>query len=128
MRGARSEEAYFNLEEDGLIYPEVELHGREVLIGKTSPPRFLSEPTDFMTPQRVRESSLTVRHGEKGTVDSVMLSETENGSRIARIRVRDQRIPSWATSLPAGTARKGSLATSSPRRGCPSPPLASSRT
>ena len=39
VRGARSEDAYFNLEEDGLIYPEVELRGREVLIGKTSPAR-----------------------------------------------------------------------------------------
>ena len=93
VRGARSEEAYFYLEEDGLIYPEIDLNGKEVLIGKTSPPRFLAEPTDFLSPQKVRESSLTVRHGEKGTVDSVMLSETENGSRIARIRVRDQRVP-----------------------------------
>ncbi|MEA3458422.1 MAG: DNA-directed RNA polymerase subunit B'', partial [Candidatus Thermoplasmatota archaeon] len=94
-RGVRSEDAYINLGEDGLISPECDAKGSDVLVGKTSPPRFLEEPTDFLTPQKRRETSVTVQHGEGGTVDKVMLSESVNGSRMVKIKVREERIPEY---------------------------------
>src|SRR5256712_1710743 len=94
VRGARADLSYANLTpDDGLISPEVLVLGGEVLIGKTSPPRFLEEETDFLTPQKRRETSITVRHGESGWVDSVMLTESENGSKIAKVQSADIRVP-----------------------------------
>src|SRR5256886_5322765 len=83
VRGARADLSYANLTpDDGLISPEVLVQGGDVLIGKTSPPRFLEEETDFLTPQKRRETAVTVLPRASGVGECVILTESENGSKL----------------------------------------------
>ncbi len=60
-RGYKGKEYYQYLEDNGIVAPEVEVKGGDVLIGKVSPPRFLQEFKELTAEQAKRDTSVTLR-------------------------------------------------------------------
>lgn len=108
VKGYRSEKDYKYLEEDGIVYPESKVKEDDVIIGKTSPPRFLSGVDDYSLATSLRrESSSALQHGEKGIVDFVLLSENEDGNKLVQVRVRDPRVPEIGDKFTSRHGQKG---------------------
>ena len=116
VKGLKSPEAYAHLEGDGLPTPETEISSKpedrervpQVLVGKTSPPRFLEESHGaFLQAQERRESSMNVRHGEGGFVDNVFVTESLDSGRLVRITLRTNRIPELGDKFASRHGQKG---------------------
>ncbi|USN45604.1 MAG: DNA-directed RNA polymerase subunit B [Candidatus Woesearchaeota archaeon] len=108
VKGYRSERDYRNLETDGIIFPEAKIGEADVIIGKTSPPRFLSSADEYnLTTSSSRESSIALQHGESGVVDFVMLTENSEGNKLVQVRLREQRIPEIGDKFISRHAQKG---------------------
>ena len=108
VKGLKTPEAYVHLEADGLPIPETLLESGEVLVGKTSPPRFLEEAHGaFLQAPERRESSMTIRHGERGWVDHVYVTESLDSGRLVRTTVRTNRIPELGDKFASRHGQKG---------------------
>ncbi|MCK4590063.1 MAG: DNA-directed RNA polymerase subunit B [Nanoarchaeota archaeon] len=108
VKGYKSEEDYRFLEGDGIIYPEAQVTEGDVVIGKTSPPRFLSSLDEYnLAAATRRESSVALKHGEQGVVDFVLITENEEGNRLVQVRMRDQRIPEIGDKFTSRHGQKG---------------------
>ena len=106
VSGYRTELTYKHLEDDGIAYPEAQVEEGEVMIGKITPPKFLSEAKDISI-QAKKEASIAMRQEERGTVDAAFITVDNEGNKIAQVRTRDLRLPEPGDKFSTPHGQKG---------------------
>jgi DNA-directed RNA polymerase subunit B' len=108
VKGFRTEHDYRLLDDDGIVSPESVIGESDVVIGRTSPPRFLSALDEYsLTTATRRESSIVMKHGEQGVVDFVLITENAEGNKLVQVKVRDQRVPEIGDKFTSRHGQKG---------------------
>ena len=108
LRGYKGEKSYRLLEDDGIVATESRVSGGDILIGKTSPPRFMEEYRDQESrgPYR-RDTSIGVRPSESGVVDTSVLTQSTEGGKMFKVRIRDMRLPEIGDKFASRHGQKG---------------------
>jgi len=108
LRGYKGEKSYRLLEDDGIIASESRVSGGDILIGKTSPPRFMEEFRELESrgPYR-RDTSIGVRPSETGVVDTIVLTQSNEGGKMFKVRIRDMRLPEIGDKFASRHGQKG---------------------
>lgn len=120
VQGYTVERDYRLLTEEGITFPEAEAKGGDVLIGKTSPPRFLGKLESFSSAANIRkDTSIRVRYGETGVVNKVIITEGEGGAMLIRVDIRETRIPEVGDKYSSRHGQKGVIGQIVPEENIP---------
>ena len=92
---------YSHLDKYGMIKENTPLDDKIVLIGKTTSSTADSEVST--------DSSVFPKKGQLGFVDKSFITEGEEGFRIAKVRVREERLPAIGDKMASRAGQKGTL-------------------
>jgi DNA-directed RNA polymerase II subunit RPB2 len=105
---------YSQLDDYGMIKENTALSDKTVVIGKIT-----SNPDD---PNLWIDSSVTPKKGQLGFVDKSFITQGEEGTNIAKVRVREERVPAIGDKMASRAGQKGTLGLIIPEKDMPFAP------
>ena len=101
VKGIKDGFDYSKLDKYGLVKENTPIDDRVVLIGEVAT---TSDQKGFYM-----DNSKTTKKGQLGFVDKAFMSEGEEGFRIAKIRIREERLPAIGDKMASRCGQKGTL-------------------
>jgi len=101
VKGIKDGYDYSKLDQYGLVKENTPIDDRVVLIGEVS--------TSVEQRGTYIDKSKTTKKGQLGFVDKAFISEGEEGFRIAKIRIREERMPAIGDKMASRNGQKGTL-------------------
>ena len=102
---------YSNLDEHGLIKENTVMDDKKVLIGKVE--------DDPFEPGILVDDSVYPKKGQLGVVDKSFITEEEEGFRLAKVRIREERVPAIGDKFCSRCGQKGTVGQLIPERDMP---------
>jgi len=102
---------YSNLQDNGLIKENTQLDDKKVIIGKVT--------NNLSNPDKYIDSSIFPKKGQLGFVDKSFITEGEEGYRIAKVRIREERIPAMGDKFCSRCGQKGTVGLIIPEENMP---------
>jgi predicted CopG family antitoxin len=85
----------------GMIKENTELTDKVVLIGKVK--------TNIDNPDHPVDESVYPKKGQLGFVDKTFITESEEGTRLAKVRIREERMPNIGDKFASRAGQKGTV-------------------
>jgi DNA-directed RNA polymerase II subunit RPB2 len=92
---------YDHLDIYGMIKENTELTDKMVLIGKVK--------TNLENPEHPIDESVYPKKGQLGFVDKTFITESEEGTRLAKVRIREERMPNIGDKFASRAGQKGTV-------------------
>jgi hypothetical protein len=92
---------YQHLDDYGLVKEGTEVHDKMIMVGMTT---MIDKKTGLR-----KDESKTPKKGQLGIVDKSFVTEGEEGQRIAKVRVREIRLPAIADKMASRSGQKGTI-------------------
>jgi DNA-directed RNA polymerase II subunit RPB2 len=92
---------YSDLDETGLIRENTLIDDKKVVIGKIL--------TNLSNPDTSLDSSVFPKKGQLGYVDKTFMTENEEGFRLAKVRIREDRVPVIGDKFCSRCGQKGTV-------------------
>jgi len=102
---------YGYLDKYGLIKENTEMDDKKVVIGKVQ--------TNLLNPNQPQDVSVYPKKGQLGFVDKTFMTEDEEGFRLAKVRIREERIPAIGDKFCSRCGQKGTVGLIIPEENMP---------
>ena len=101
---------YSKLDAYGLVKEGTEMTDKTIVIGCA----LSASGKEYMV-----DDSKTTKKGQLGIVDKTFITDGAEGSRIAKVRIREQRIPSYGDKMASRSGQKGTVGQVIPEKDMP---------
>jgi len=101
ISGTKAGYDYNYLDAYGMIKEETPLHDKIAVIGRLT--------SSINDPNVATDSSVFPKKGQMGFVDKAFITEGEEGTKIAKVRIREERIPAIGDKMASRAGQKGTL-------------------